>query len=80
MNRVSRNTIYKAGFREAYNLVDKDKQFDFVRTLMERTGWKQSTFYNRMTGLSPTKFIEKDILINTFKEYGIDLNSLIQNN
>ena len=80
MNRVSRNTVYKNGFREAYDMIPIEDQISFSRGLQDRMVWSQATYYNRMKGISPTKLVEKERLEAYFMEYGIDLHFVMNNN
>lgn len=77
MNRVSQSTVFKKGFKEAYQLIPEEQQSTFIKNIQSLTGWSIATFYNRLKGSKPVKISEKNILIQCFQEYDIDLNTVI---
>jgi hypothetical protein len=79
IKRVSRYALFRKGFKEAFKLVPRDMQSSLVKTLQERIGWSQATFYNRLNGFCPVKPVEREILEESFLEFGIDIWSATKN-
>ena len=63
-------------FHKAYYELPVGLYSEVKREIMEETGWKTSSFYNKLRGSRPFKKLEIKAVADVFRKHGVDVFNL----